>query len=220
MTARSALLLLLFSASYRGGRLVEAQSHKAQAWQNLGLKYTFPETDYPDITDKPNAGITFSGGGDRSFIASIGYLAAFHELGECVSAHRINAFLFPAFVPLPRPHPYHDLTCCLSDYDVGFMDSVRYILGSSGGSWATVVYTYYQHEDIPDSVMLGPVVFPEHISLEGLGEMAPGCVRAYTNTTYQVMGVLFSDWMDAVQVCAIYILCFINLMLRLLFLLL
>ena len=84
------------------------------------------------------------------------------------------------------------------------MDSVRYILGSSGGSWASVVYTYYQHEDIPDSVMLGPVVFPEDITLEGLKEMAPGCVRAYTNTTYQVMGVLFSDWMDAVQVRYIY----------------
>ena len=92
---------------------------------------------------------------------------------------------------------------CVS-FPPGFMDSVRYMLGSSGGSWATVVYSYFQHEDISDSVMLGPVVFPEHITLNGLQEMAPGCVRAYTNTTYQMMGVLFSDWMDAVQVRYIY----------------
>jgi hypothetical protein len=133
-----------------------------KAWQGIGESYTFPEEDYPDIQNKQNVGITFSGGGDRSYTASIGYLAAFHELG--------------------------------------YMDNIKYIAGSSGGSWATVVYSYFQYDDIPDSVMLGKIVFPEDIEYSELPFMQEGCVRSFTNSTYILTGPFFSDWLDEVQV--------------------
>lgn len=52
-----------------------------KAWQSQGVDYTFPEQEYADIAAKKNVGITFSGGGDRSYISGIGVMAAFHELG-------------------------------------------------------------------------------------------------------------------------------------------
>lgn len=139
-----------------------AQQYKAQAWQSVGLKYTFPENSFSEITAKPSVGISFSGGGDRSYTASIGYLAAFHELG--------------------------------------FIDRVRYLFGSSGGSWATVVYTYYQKDNVTDDVMLGPIVFPADIALRDLQEMDEFCVRGYTNNSGLLTGPTFSDWLDSVQV--------------------
>ena len=142
--------------------LFASSQFQTRAWQSVGESYTFPETGYPDIQAKGNVGITFSGGGDRSYVATIGYLGAFHELG--------------------------------------YMDRIKYIAGSSGGSWATVVYSYFQHDDISDDVMLGKIVFPEDIEYSELHLMEEGCVRAYVNSTYILTGPFFSDWMDAVQV--------------------
>jgi hypothetical protein len=137
-----------------------------KAWQSVGESYTFPEVDYPDIQMKENVGMTFSGGGDRSYTASIGYLGAFHELG--------------------------------------YMSRIKYMAGSSGGSWATVVYSYFQLDDIPDSVMLGKIVFPEDIQYAELPFMEEGCVRSFTNSTYILTGPFFSDWMDEVQVSSLF----------------
>lgn len=133
----------------------------AEAWQNVGTEFTFPEKELPEVQSRPNVGVTFSGGGVRSYTASIGFLGAFHELG--------------------------------------YLDNVRYIAGSSGGSWATAVYSYYQLYEVTDSVMLGPIVFPEDITYDGLQEVQPNCVRAYPNTTYVPDGIAFEDWVDAVQ---------------------
>jgi hypothetical protein len=144
---------------------VRVFSWNSKAWQSVGDTFTFPELisgAYPDIESKLNVGITFSGGGDRSFTATIGYLGAFHELG--------------------------------------YVDKIRYIAGSSGGSWATVVYTYFQHDDIDDNVMLGKIVFPEDIIYSELSYMEPGCVRAYANSSERLSGVFFNDWMDTIQV--------------------
>lgn len=82
------------------------------------------------------------------------------------------------------------------------LDSIRYILGSSGGSWATVVFTYYQKDNITDDEMLGKVILPGDIVYQDLQYMSEGCVRSYTSTPYFLSGLAFSDWMDAVQ--AIY----------------
>lgn len=55
-----------------------------KAWQS---KAKYPTaTDYPEnyldeIQTKPNVGIAFSGGGSRSYTATLGYLAGLHELG-------------------------------------------------------------------------------------------------------------------------------------------
>ncbi len=62
--------------------------------------------------------------GACSYIASLGYLAALHQLG--------------------------------------LMPKVRYISGISGGSWATLMYSYAQNSS-SDDVLLGPIVPPELI---------------------------------------------------------
>jgi len=117
------------------------------AWQTEKGKYPsledFPESAYDDIMSRPNTAIAFSGGGSRSYAATMGYLAGLNELG--------------------------------------LMENVRYISGISGGSWATSVYSYAQ-TDVPDDVMLGPIVAPSDIVYDQLHEMDPLCVRAYTNS--------------------------------------
>jgi hypothetical protein len=160
MTTNSRLSLLFLLVNFGSS----FSAFVTRAWQSSGGSYTFPETEYPDVQAKANVGITFSGGGDRSYIATMGYLGALHELG--------------------------------------FMDRIKYIAGSSGGSWATVVYSYYQHDDISDSVMLGKIVFPEDIEYSDLSYIQEGCVRAYVNSTYSFPYPLFYFWMDVVQVSA------------------
>ncbi len=53
----------------------------ARAWQAAGK---YPDvTDFPEVSllsDRPNTAIAFSGGGSRSFLAGMGYLAALHKL--------------------------------------------------------------------------------------------------------------------------------------------
>ena len=57
-----------------------ATSLNVNSWQATENGFTFPEDDLEVVQESKSIGITFSGGGDRSFIASIGYLAAMHEL--------------------------------------------------------------------------------------------------------------------------------------------
>lgn len=138
----------------------------AQAYQSIGEVLTFPETSYPEIQAKHNVGVTFSGGGSRSYTATIGTMSAFHQLG--------------------------------------YVQYVKYIASSSGGSWGTSVYSYFQHDNITDDVMLGPIVMPANITDDGLHEMDPNCVRGYTNGSYipDADGIEYIDWVIAVQ--AIY----------------
>jgi hypothetical protein len=136
-----------------------------KAWQNIGSSshgMDFPEESYADVMAKANVGISFSGGGDRAFTASIGYLGGIHE--------------------------------------IGLMDNIKYMVGVSGGSWATMVYSYYQDDSVSDATMLGPVVLPADIARADLGVAAPGCVRAYPSTSYQwTSGYTFEDNEDALQ---------------------
>lgn len=142
-------------------RLVSA-AFQTNAWQNVGEEFTFPETQYPEVQAKPNVGVTFSGGGSRSYTLTTGTLAAFHELG--------------------------------------MMGNVKYIAGSSGGSWGIGVYSFYQHSTVSDSTMLGPVVFPVNITYAGLQQMEENCVRNLTNVTYPYDQIVyFEDWVTAVQ---------------------
>jgi len=137
-------------------------SFETQAWQNVGDVFTFPETAYPEVESKQNVGVTFSGGGSRSYTLTIGTLAAFHELN--------------------------------------MMGNVKYVAGSSGGSWGMGVYSYYQHDFVDDSTMLGPVAFPENITYDNLLQMEPYCVRNFTNMTYPYTKIVyFEDWVTAVQ---------------------
>lgn len=58
-------------------------AYDAKAWQSLGgntQTLPYPEKTVPEVMARPNIGITLSGGGSRAFLASIGYLGAFHQL--------------------------------------------------------------------------------------------------------------------------------------------
>jgi hypothetical protein len=91
------------------GCVASSDTINFKAWQS---SKDYPEpNDYPELHEesvlsRPNTAIAFTGGGSRSFLASIGYIAGLTELG-----------LIP---------------------------NIRYISGISGGSWATLTYTYSQ----------------------------------------------------------------------------
>lgn len=134
----------VFSSHYH----VEAigDHYNAKAWQSASeypVGDEFPEVEY--LSEKPSSSISFTGGGSRSYLCSMGYLAGLNELG-----------LIPG---------------------------IRYMTGVSGGSWATIAYSYKQI-DVDDKTYLGPVVFPADITREGLSEMDPNCARSYTDNDF------------------------------------
>jgi hypothetical protein len=143
-------------------------AYDASAWQTTGGSVgsmQWPEDEYLEggadgRTD--GIGMSLSGGGDRSYVASIGYLSAMHAL---------------------------DL-----------IKDVTYLVGVSGGSWATTVYSFYQNDAVDDATMLGDVVFPEDITYENLGVIEAGCVRAFVNSSERLPGPDYTDWADFVQV--------------------
>lgn len=60
----------------------EVSSFDVKSWQSTSSSgFTFPEDSLSEVQASKSVGLTFSGGGDRSYLASIGYLAAMHELG-------------------------------------------------------------------------------------------------------------------------------------------
>mmetsp|Transcript_14298 Transcript_14298/g.21406 ORF Transcript_14298/g.21406 Transcript_14298/m.21406 type:complete len:569 (-) Transcript_14298:197-1903(-) len=121
---------------------------KTTAWQSADsypVPSDFPELSNPNIQARPNTGIAFTGGGSRSYLASIGYLSALSELG-----------LIP---------------------------NIRYLTGISGGSWATLTFSYSQL-DVDDSTLLGPIVEPSDINRDDLQKMDPSCVRRFTQTNF------------------------------------
>lgn len=127
------------------------------AWQsknNYPEPNDFPELHEESVLKRPNTAIAFTGGGSRSYLASIGYLAGLNELG-----------LIP---------------------------KIRYISGISGGSWATLTFSYSQLK-VDDKVLLGPIVQPKDITQQNLQKMDSSCVRGLTNVNFVGMGV------DAIQ---------------------
>jgi hypothetical protein len=67
--------------------------------------------------------------------------------------------------------------------DLDLLKNVRYIGGISGGSWATIAFTYLQnHTD--DNAFLGEIVPPEAIRFDKLKFMDPRCARAFPNTNF------------------------------------
>ena len=104
--------------------------YKARSWTD--------ENNYPegDMFNLKSSAILFSGGGSRSFTASIGQLSALTELG--------------------------------------LIDDIGYIAGISGGSWATLTYSYAQN--ITDDVLLSiPLSNPENLSMDYLKKMDDKC---------------------------------------------
>lgn len=81
MMSASALICLFISVT---AATALPDTLSINAWQSEGKYPTasdFPESKLPELTSRPNTGIAFSGGGSRSYGASIGYLSALSELG-------------------------------------------------------------------------------------------------------------------------------------------
>jgi len=62
--------------------------------------------------------------------------------------------------------------------DLGLMDSVRYMSGISGGSWAATAFTFFQKKylsSIPE--YLGNVSDPQDLTMDALADIPEGCGR-------------------------------------------
>jgi hypothetical protein len=113
---------LTLAASLSGVTSIDLNFKAWQSANNYPVPSDFPELQDETVTSRPNTAIAFTGGGSRSFLASIGYLAGLNELGQSIY-----------FSPLASP-PSH----------TGLIPNIRYMSGISGGSWATLTYTYSQ----------------------------------------------------------------------------
>ncbi|KAH8061498.1 hypothetical protein JL722_4126 [Aureococcus anophagefferens] len=58
-----------------------SRTPRAQVWQNAGTAYAWPEDDVEAVASKPSVGVAFSGGGTRSYAASVGVAQALEALG-------------------------------------------------------------------------------------------------------------------------------------------
>ena len=146
MSLYSKLFLLTHLAVTSLAKSVEYSNFlNARAWQSADeypSEKDFPEYDI--LKSRSSSAIAFTGGGSRSYLASLGYLTGLHELK-------------------------------LSNY--------KYISGISGGSWATIVYTFKQ-SDVGDEEFLGTILYPEEITMEKLQEMSPRCARSLTDCDF------------------------------------
>lgn len=131
------------------------------AWQSLYndnvLLSEFPEEKI--LSMKPNTAIGFTG-----FSISLDYskFCNLHEIGGGSRAYIAALGQLAA----------------LTELDL--IKYVRYIGGTSGGTWATTTYVYNQN-GIDDVEFLGPIVNPEDLTLNNSKDMSENCARSYTN---------------------------------------
>jgi len=69
-------------------------------------------------------------------------------------------------------------------YQLQLIDKLSYISGISGGNWATMAYTYSQHDPADEAEFLGPIVPPEEIEESALKTMSPKCARRLTDADF------------------------------------
>jgi len=64
---------------------------------------------------------------------------------------------------------------------LGLIPNIRYIGGISGGSWASLTYTFAQNIDKDDG-FLGPIILPDDMTRDNVKEMSPKCARSFAET--------------------------------------
>lgn len=133
-----ASFLVLWATLFTACLAISEELLLVRAWQDSVKHGRWPEDDYVSSTE--NVGVCLSGGGMRSYVASLGILRALHDL---------------------------DL-----------LRHVRYLVGVSGGAWATAAFTFAQDSSVPDSELLGDVWQPEDITLDGLANIRSDSARA------------------------------------------
>lgn len=68
------------------GNTINPEDHllHVKAWKSRSdypVPSDYPENDLPELQDKPNTAIAFSGGGTRSYVGTIGFLAGLRDAG-------------------------------------------------------------------------------------------------------------------------------------------
>jgi hypothetical protein len=69
--------------------------------------------------------------------------------------------------------------------------NVDYLSATSGGSWATAVFSYGSNED--DSISLGPILAPEQFSHEALSSMESQCFRRLVHPTWEDQAKIINE---------------------------
>ena len=72
-------------------------------------------------------------------------------------------------------------------YELDLLKNVRYMGGISGGSWATMTYTFAQLDkmgNITDATLLGKVINPSNITYDNLNDMDKNCARSFTHDNF------------------------------------
>ena len=163
--ARSSVIFLLLTA-------VNAEL-TSRVWRasTTGLPTVWPESAVSELAMRSESGICLSGGGSRSFIASLGYLQAL--------------------------------------LDIGVLNRTRYLVGTSGGAWATTVFTFASRDAgfaPDDDTLLGSIISPSKLQLADLRELNATCARsaATANFVAKVAGGILSHgldgaWLNAVE---------------------
>lgn len=64
---------------------------------------------------------------------------------------------------------------------LGLIDNVGYISCVSGGSWASVPFTYYTEGAVDDNQLLGTIVPPGELTLNGMKTLEPGFLAGAAN---------------------------------------
>jgi hypothetical protein len=73
-------------------------------------------------------------------------------------------------------------------YQLNLLKNIRYIGGISGGSWATMVFSFAQNIT-SDDILLGPILGPETISQENLQIMDPRCARSLAAANFTLIAL-------------------------------
>ena len=89
---------------------------------------------------------------------------------------------------------------------LGLLDEVGYISCVSGGSWASVPFTYYTKGATDDDQLLGTIIPPEKLTLAGMKTFTPGFLAAAAHadlgaTLLRELGKVPSDelWIQGVR---------------------
>ncbi|MDG1333000.1 MAG: patatin-like phospholipase family protein [Crocinitomicaceae bacterium] len=64
---------------------------------------------------------------------------------------------------------------------LGILDNVGYISCVSGGSWASVPFTYYTEGAVDDEQLLGTIIPPGDLTLKGMKTLEPGFLAGAAN---------------------------------------
>ncbi len=75
--------------------------------------------------------------------------------------------------------------------ELGLMDDIGYISCVSGGSWASVPFTYYTKGAANDQELLGTIIPPNQLTLHGMKTLTPGFLAGSANNRF--LGNLIRD---------------------------